>query len=202
MWTGPKTWIELPYNLFLKKSINILINDSDDVEGFGPVNHSKIIQRPGPVQDHEPFRLLPGWLVRFTVRHEQTRRALEMRITAERLGDWFCNKFVGKSSRRCDPREIPGMFWNISSVHKFVICYVYSLVCNGIHLPSQTNVRLDFCDKIRVWKTHHLSGPTLRNTSSSMKVNFAGPLITPRQKITCDAGYLCLDLSSWQSCKT
>ena len=40
-----------------------------------------------------------------------------------------------------------GSFWNISLVYKFVISYIYSLVCNGIHLiPSQTNVRLGFCD--------------------------------------------------------
>jgi len=59
------------------------------------------------------------------------------------LGD-----IVGKSSRCHDLREFPGMFWNISSAYKFVICYVYSLVCNGIHyIPSQTNVRLGFCDR-------------------------------------------------------
>jgi len=39
-----------------------------------------------------------------------------------------------------------GSFWNVSLVYKFV-CYIYSLVCNGIRLiPSQTNVRLGFCD--------------------------------------------------------
>ena len=33
-------------------------------------------------------------------------------------------------------------------VYKFVISYIYSLVCNGIcFIPSQTNVRLGFCDK-------------------------------------------------------
>ena len=32
-------------------------------------------------------------------------------------------------------------FWNILLVYKFVISYIYSLVCNGIcFIPSQTNV--------------------------------------------------------------
>jgi len=54
---------------------------------------------------------------------------------------------VGKSSRRRDPVEFLGSFWNISLVYKFVVCYIYSLVCNGIRLiPSRTNVRLGFCD--------------------------------------------------------
>ena len=40
-----------------------------------------------------------------------------------------------------------GSFWNISLVYKFVISYIYSLVCNRICLiPSQTNVRLGFWD--------------------------------------------------------
>jgi len=40
-----------------------------------------------------------------------------------------------------------GSFWNISLVYKFVISCIYSLVCNGIRfIPSQTNVRLGFCD--------------------------------------------------------
>jgi len=32
---------------------------------------------------------------------------------------------VGKSSRRRDPAEFSGMFWNISLVYKFVICCIY-----------------------------------------------------------------------------
>jgi len=52
---------------------------------------------------------------------------------------------VGKSSRRRDLAEFPGMFWNISLVYKFVIHCIYLLVCNGIRLiPSQTNLRLRF----------------------------------------------------------
>jgi len=49
-----------------------------------------------------------------------------------------------------------GSFWNISLVYKFVISYIYSLVCNGIHfIPSQTNVRLGFCNKINtLWSGH------------------------------------------------
>ena len=48
---------------------------------------------------------------------------------------------VGESSRRRDPVEASGI------LYKFVISYIYSLVCNGIRLiPSQTNVRLGFCD--------------------------------------------------------
>ena len=47
---------------------------------------------------------------------------------------------VGKSSWH---RELPGMFWNISLVYKFVICCICSLVCNKIcFIPSQTNVQL------------------------------------------------------------
>ena len=42
-----------------------------------------------------------------------------------------------------------GSFWNISLVYKFVISCIYSLVCNGIRfIPSQTNVRLGFCDML------------------------------------------------------
>jgi len=61
---------------------------------------------------------------------------------------WIADKTsVGKSSRRCDLAEFSGTFWNISLVYKFVIHCIYSLVCNGIRLiPSQTNVRLRFCD--------------------------------------------------------
>ena len=58
---------------------------------------------------------------------------------------------VGKSSWHRDPAEFPGRFWNISLVYKFVICCIYSLVCNRIHfIPSQTNVRLGFYDRSRI----------------------------------------------------
>ena len=51
---------------------------------------------------------------------------------------------VEKSSRRRDLVEV-------SLVYKFVICYIHSLVCNGIRcIPSQTNVRLGFCDRVVV----------------------------------------------------
>jgi len=54
---------------------------------------------------------------------------------------------VGKSSWHHDLAEFPGRFWNISVVYKFVICCIYSLVCNRIcFIPSQTNVQPGFCD--------------------------------------------------------
>jgi len=54
---------------------------------------------------------------------------------------------VGKSSRRRDPVEVLRTFWNIFEYVRFVISCIYSLVCNGIRfIPSQTNVRLGFCD--------------------------------------------------------
>ena len=56
-----------------------------------------------------------------------------------------------------------GSFWNISLVYKFVISYIYLLVCNGIYLiPSQTNVRLGFCDiavsrRLHLWQIDFVS---------------------------------------------
>ena len=49
-------------------------------------------------------------------------------------------------------------FWNISLVYKFVISYIYSLVCNGIRfILSQTNVQLGFCNKLCIVAiTRHL----------------------------------------------
>jgi len=56
------------------------------------------------------------------------------------------------STRRCwGIKPTPwssGSFWNISLVYKFVISYIYSLVCNGIcFIPSQTNMGLGFCNR-------------------------------------------------------
>ena len=74
-----------------------------------------------------------------------------------------------------------GSFWNILLVYKFVISYIYSLVCNGIRLiPSQTNVRLGFCDsfhlcamflsmatKMRLCCQENGNNPTWRSSSHS-----------------------------------
>jgi len=66
---------------------------------------------------------------------------------------------VGKSSRRRDPVEVLRTFWNIFEYVRFVISCIYSLVCNGIRfIPSQTNVRLGFCDTEDViWSKYFFS---------------------------------------------
>jgi len=65
---------------------------------------------------------------------------------------------VGKSSRQWSGWIFGNLLECFSLLYKFVICYIHSLVCNGIHfIPSQTNVRLDFCDREN---SIHRSGST------------------------------------------
>jgi len=61
---------------------------------------------------------------------------------------WTCNRGCGACWEIKPTPWSGGSFWNSSLVYKFVICYIHSLVCNGIRfIPSQTNVRLVFCDR-------------------------------------------------------